>query len=120
MDKIFIHDIKIETLIGAYAWERQLKQTLIFDIEYCTEANIIANNDQIETACNYNDVGLSLIQFVQQSEYQLIETLAEKTTAMLLEKFQIPWIKLRIRKTGSLHVAKEVGIEIERTSHFEK
>lgn len=114
MDKLFIHDLKIETLIGAYDWERKVKQTITLDIEYGINAKNGASTDHIDSTCNYIDLGQVAVDFIKNSEFYLVETLAEKTAALLLEKFDIPWIKLYIRKMGTLCQAKEVGIEIVR------
>lgn len=113
-DKLFIHDLKIETIIGAYEWERKVKQWITLDIEYSIEAQIGATTDHISSTCNYIDVGQAIIAFVQHSNFYLVETLAEKLSHYLLTEFQMPWLKLRIRKMGTLSQAKEVGIEIER------
>lgn len=114
MDKLFINELKIETIIGAYDWERRVRQTIVLDIEYGIDAKDGASTDDIGSTCNYIELGQATIDFIKNSEFFLVETLAEKTTAYLLEKFNIPWIKLRIRKMGTLSQAKEVGIEIER------
>ena len=63
---------------------------------------------------NYKSVAKRLIEFVGNSEYQLVETLAERCAAIILEEFQVPWVKLRVNKQGALRGARDVGVIIER------
>ena len=114
MDKLFIHDLKIETVLGAYNWEKKLPQIITLDLEYSVDTHKAALTDHLEETCNYIEVGQAVINYIQNSQFQLVETLAEKTAEMLKQKFNISWLKLRIRKMGTLSTAKEVGIEIER------
>ncbi len=114
MDIIYIHDLRIETVIGIYDWERKIKQTVVLDIEMAGDCRKSAENDDVENTLNYKSVAKRLIEFVGSSEYQLVETLAERCAAIILEEFQVPWVKLRVNKQGALRGARDVGVIIER------
>ena len=114
MDIIYIHDLRIETVIGIFDWERKIKQTVVLDIELAGDCRKAAENDAVEDTLNYKSVAKRLIEFVGSSEYQLVETLAERSAEIIMEEFQVPWIKLRVNKKGALRSARDVGVIIER------
>lgn len=114
MDKIFISDLRIDTLVGIYDWERKIRQTVIFDIEMATDIRLAAASDNIEDTLNYKAVAKRVIEFVESSEYQLVETLVEKCASLIMEEFSVPWLRIKLNKTGALRGARDVGIIIER------
>jgi len=114
MDIIYIRELKIDAVIGIYGWERQVKQTLIFDIEMATDIRKAAATDSIEDTLNYKAVAKRLIDFVGHSEFQLIETVAERCAEIILTEFSVLWIKLQLNKKGAVRGARDVGIIIER------
>ena len=116
MDIVFITDLRIETIIGIYDWERKVKQTISLDLEMGADIRKSAETDAIEDTLNYKAVAKRLIAFVGESEYQLVETLAEKIAAIVLTEFGVPWVKLTVHKPGALRGSRDVGILIERGS----
>lgn len=114
MDIVFVEDLKIDTTIGIYDWERRIKQTLSFDLEMATDIRRSAETDAIEDTLNYKAVSKRVIAFVEASEYQLVETLAEKVAAMILDEFDVPWLRLTLHKPGAVRGARSVGVRIER------
>ena len=114
MDTVFINDLRIETIIGIYDWERKVRQTISLDLEMGTDIRRAAASDAIEDTLNYKAVAKRLIAFVEASEYQLVETLAEKIAAIVLEEFSVPWLKLTVHKPGAVRGSRDVGVIIER------
>ena len=114
MDTVFINDLRIETIIGIYDWERKVRQTISLDLEMGTDIRKAAATDAIEDTLNYKAVAKRLIAFVGASEYQLVETLAEKIAAIVLEEFSVPWLKLTVHKPGAVRGSRDVGVIIER------
>ena len=114
MDIIYISDLRIETVIGIYDWERKIKQTVVLDIEMAGDCRRAALSDDVADTLNYKSVAKRLIDFVGTSEYQLVETLAERCAEIIMEEFQVPWVKLRVNKRGALRGARDVGVIIER------
>jgi dihydroneopterin aldolase len=113
-DIVYIRDLKVETIIGIFDWERQIKQTVSIDIEMATDIAKAAKSDHIDDAINYKAVGKRIIQFVEESEYQLIETMVETIAQIVLKEFNVNWLRLRVSKPGALRGAKDVGLVIER------
>ena len=116
MDIVFIRDLRIETVIGIYDWERKIKQTVIFDLEMGADISRAADSDAIEDTLNYKAVSKRLIEFTEQSEFQLVETLAERCASIVMNEFQVPWVRLTLNKIGALSTARDVGVIIERGS----
>lgn len=114
MDIIYLSELRIDTVIGVYDWERQTKQTIILDIQMGTDISKAAGSDAIEDTINYKAVAKRLFAFVGESEFELVETLAERITEILLNEFNIPWVRLQLNKQGALRGVRDVGIIIER------
>ena len=116
MDIVFINELRIETIIGIYDWERKVKQTISLDLEMGTDIKKSAATDAIDDTLNYKAVAKRLIAFVEDSEYQLVETLAEKIAGIVLSEFNVPWLKLTVHKPGAVRGSRDVGVIIERGS----
>jgi len=116
-DIVYIRELEVKTIIGIYDWERQIKQTVSIDIEMATDIAKAAASDNIEDALNYKAVGKRIIGFVEASEYQLVETMAEQISAIILDEFPVEWLRLRVSKPGALRGAKDVGLVIERVKN---
>jgi dihydroneopterin aldolase len=114
MDTVFLRDLKIDTVIGIYGWERRVRQTLIFDLEMSADVAKAAKTDKIEDALNYKAIAKRLQQYVGESEFELIETLAEECARIIREEFNVAWVKLTLNKKGAVRGATDVGVIIER------
>lgn len=114
MDIVFINDLRINTVIGIYEWERQVRQTISLDLEMATDIRRAAQTDDIQYALNYHAVAQRLIAFVQGSEFLLVETMAEQICQLVRDEFGVPWVKLVLRKPGAVREAQAVGLIIER------
>ena len=114
MDKVFIEGLEVDTLIGAYDWERGIRQCLRLDLTLGWDIRPAAQNDQLDKALDYAEVGKVIEQFAQTARFELVETFAERLAALLQAEFKLPWLRLRITKPGAVPTARGVGVEIER------
>jgi dihydroneopterin aldolase len=114
MDIIFLRGLRIETIIGIYDWEREIKQAVILDIEMATDIRKAASSDTISDTLDYKSVAKRLIAFVEESSFGLVETLSEEIAAIILNEFDVPWVRLTLNKKGAIRGASDVGIIIER------
>lgn len=114
MDIIYLRDLRIDTVIGIYDWERRIKQTIILDLEMATDIRKAAQTDSIADTLNYKAVAKRLIDFVSNSNFQLVETLAERVAEVVLSEFHVPWLRLQVNKQGAVRGARDVGVIIER------
>ncbi|MDO3385301.1 dihydroneopterin aldolase [Gilvimarinus sp. SDUM040013] len=114
MDIVYIRDLQIQTIIGIYDWERQVRQTVSIDLEMAADIRRAAQTDDIQYALNYKAVSKRVIAHVEGREALLVESLAEEVAALVRDEFNVPWLRLRVSKPGALRGARDVGLVIER------
>jgi dihydroneopterin aldolase len=114
VDIIFLKDLKAECVIGVWGWERQMRQRVSIDLEMGTDIKRAAASDKLEDTLNYKAVAKRVIAFVEGSEFNLIETLAERIAGLLLEEFDIPWCRVTLDKGGAVRGSRSVGVVVER------
>lgn len=114
MDKIFISDLRIETVIGIYDWERKIRQPVSIDLEMASDIRKAAGSDSIEDTLDYKAVAKRLIAFVGDAEFQLVETLAERVAMIVIDEFAVPWVHVRLSKPGAVRGSRDVGVDIVR------
>ncbi len=114
MDVIFLRDLRVETVIGIYDWERRIRQIVAIDLEMGVDIRKAAASDAIEDTLNYKAVAKRLISFVEESEFQLVETLAEHIAEIVTGEFAVPWVRVTLSKPGAIRGSREVGVIIER------
>lgn len=116
MDKIFLRELRVETIIGFWEWERRIKQIVSIDLEIGTDARIAATSDAVTGTLNYERLAKRLVEFVSESQYQMVEALATAIGGIVIHEFGAPWVKVSVAKPGAIPAAREVGIVIERTA----
>lgn len=117
MDKVFIKGLHIQTTIGFFQWEKEIKQTLVIDLAMAWDTAKAAINDELAKTLDYAEISTDIETFANENPVDLLETLAERMAAFLMAKYHIPWLQLKIGKPGAVHNADSVGVEIER-GHF--
>ena len=114
MDVVFIEDLRIETVIGIYDWERKIRQTITLDLGMAFDNRKPAASDKIEDTLDYKKVAKRLIAFVEESHFELVETLAERCADIVRDEFGVAWLRLKLSKPGAVTGSKAVGVAIER------
>jgi dihydroneopterin aldolase len=114
MDTVFIEDLRIETVIGIYDWERQIRQVVALDLEMAFDNRRPAATDRIADTLDYKAVSKRLIAFVEGASFELVETLAERCADIVRTEFGVPWLRLRLAKPGAVRGSRAVGVVIER------
>lgn len=114
MDRVFIDGLEIETIIGIYDWEREVKQLVRLDLQMAWDNQPAAQSEDITKALNYKAVCDRLIDFIAGSEFLLVETMAENVADILMKEFNVPWLQLKLAKPTAIPQARGVGVMIER------
>jgi dihydroneopterin aldolase len=114
MDIVFLRGLRIETVIGIYDWEKEVRQPVILDLEMSADVAKAAASDRIEDALNYKAVSKRLKQFVTEGRFELVETLAERCAEIIRSEFGVAWVRLSVNKIGAVSDARDVGVIIER------
>ncbi len=114
MDIVYIRNLRIDTIIGIFDWEREVRQTVSLDLEMGTDISRAASTENIQFALDYKAVSDRLLDFIGNSEFLLVETMAEQVASIIMTEFQVPWLRLRVGKPGAISQAEDVGVLIER------
>ncbi|MDJ0698597.1 MAG: dihydroneopterin aldolase [Woeseiaceae bacterium] len=114
MDKIFLHDLEVDTVIGIWDWERKIRQKVVIDLDMSADIAKAAATDSVEDTLNYKNVAKRVQQFVRDSSFQLVETLAERIAGIVTDEFGVVWVRVRVNKPGAIRGARDVGVIIER------
>ena len=114
MDRIFIKNLTVETIIGIYDFERVTPQRVTLDLEMSADVAQAASTEDIDSTLNYKTLSETLTQFLQDSSFQLIETMAERVTEIVRNDFGVQWVKLTLHKPDALPGEIDVGVIIER------
>ncbi len=116
MDKIFLRDLRVEAVIGVWEWERRIKQAVSIDLEIGTDVRKAAQTDSIDSALDYKRIAKRVIEYVSNSKFQLVESLAEAVATIVVTEFDTGWVQVSIAKPGAIEGSREVGIVITRTA----
>ena len=116
MDKVHIQGLSIQTTIGFFEWEKQIKQTLVIDVAMGWNTALAAENDELAKTLDYAKISEEIAGFANDNPVDLIETLAERMAKFLMETYHMPWLKLKVAKPNAVHNAFTVAVEIERGS----
>ncbi|MCL1092720.1 dihydroneopterin aldolase [Shewanella kaireitica] len=114
MDKVLIRELKIETVIGIYEWEKQIHQTLLLDLDMAWDNRLAAASDSYDNALCYETVSNRLTALITEKPIELIETVAEMVATCVMSEFNVPWVKVKVMKPGAVPTAQAVGVVIER------
>ena len=115
-DVIFIEDLRVETVIGIYEWEREIRQAVSLDLQMRFDIRKAGETDAIGDTLDYKSVAKRLIHFIEDSEFQLVEALAERCAAIVLAEVPVTWLRLKLSKPGAVRGSSAVGVLIERSS----
>jgi len=114
LDRVFIEGLEVDTVIGAYDWERGIRQCLRLDLTFAWDNRPAAAGDDLSLALDYASVSARIQAFAEQAQFQLVETFAERLAHELMDEFKITWLRLKVTKPGAVPAAIGVGVEIER------
>jgi 7,8-dihydroneopterin aldolase/epimerase/oxygenase len=114
-DRIFLHGLTTECIIGFIDWERRVKQTVELDIELPVDCRRAADSDEVADTLDYKKVAKRVLAFVEASEFKLVETLAHRLALTILEEFALAWVRITLNKPGAIRNSRDVGVVIERT-----
>src|ERR1700752_4504003 len=114
-DRIFLHGLTGECIIGFIDWERRVKQTVVLDIELPVDCRRASLSDEVADTLDYKQVAKRVLAFVAASEFKLVETLAHRVALLILEEFALEWVRVALNKPGAIRSSRDVGVVIERT-----
>ncbi len=117
MDKVFVQGLEVLTTIGAYEWEKSIKQKIRFDLEMRHDNRPAALDDDLDKALDYAALSQKVMHHAEQNHVELVETMAEQVAQLILAEFPVHSVKVRLTKPDAVANAAGVGVEIERFAH---
>lgn len=114
-DTVSIRDLSVSAVIGAYDWERDVEQTLVFNVDMATDMSRAAASDRLEDALNYAAVAALITEVVRDGRFQLIETAASRVAERLLGDFGLRWLRVEVIKPRPAE-GFSAAITIERSA----
>lgn len=114
MDIIFLHEYKLDIVIGIYAWERHLPQTVQLDIDIGLPNSQASNTDRVEDTIDYGKVVQAIQASVLAQHFDLLESFTEHIAQLIKTDFGAPWVRVCVTKLGMMSNIKRVGLCIER------
>jgi dihydroneopterin aldolase len=107
---------RVDCIVGIYEHERTVRQPVIVDVELDYDFAAAAASDAIADAVDYDGIARSIAALAERRGFQLIETMAEETAAMLLAQVPVATrVKLEIRKPAAVPAAACSFVRVERT-----
>jgi dihydroneopterin aldolase/2-amino-4-hydroxy-6-hydroxymethyldihydropteridine diphosphokinase len=113
-DYIVLTGLKISCIIGIFDWERKKKQDVLIDLKIPCDVYKASQKDNIADAVDYKKIAKTAIAFVEKSDFQLVETLAEKLADLLMKTFRLAEIELSVSKPAAIRGSQNVGVKINR------
>jgi len=114
-DRIFLHGLTVECIIGFIDWERRVRQTVVVDLEMPVDCARAAASDEVADTLDYKKVAKRALEFIGASEFRLVETLAHRLALVILAEFGVEWVRVSLNKPGAIRNSRDVGVMIERT-----
>ena len=114
-DRIFLHGLSAECIIGFIDWERRVRQTVVLDIELPVDCRQASLSDEVADTLDYKKVAKRVLGYIEATEFKLVETLAHRVALLILAEFPVEWVRISLNKPGAIRNSRDVGVVIERT-----
>jgi len=114
-DTVFLRGLEIDCIIGVFDWEREQKQKVIVDLDMEVDIRPAARDDDLAKAVDWKEVTKTILGFVGESSFELVESLAERVAELVVTRFEVPRVRVRIEKPGAVRYSSTVGVAIVRT-----
>jgi len=116
VDKIEIRDLALRTFVGIYPHEKEKKQDVVLNITLEADLSKAGKSDDISDTVDYKTVKNQIVEWVESSQFNLVEHLAEGTAALCLKHAGVKKVIVTVDKPGALRYARSVAVTIERTA----
>ncbi len=113
-DVLLIKDLLVRCVIGVHDWERKDRQDVVINIEIGADCSSAGRSDDLGDAVDYRAITKRILEAAEESEYFLVEALAERVASICMEDERVDRVRVRVEKPGALRFARSVGVAIER------
>src|SRR3990172_7285707 len=98
MDRIIIRDLLVRCIIGLNDDERREKQDVIINVTMYADLSRAGRSDKFEETIDYRSVKKDIFKAVVDSEYFLIEALAERIAGICLKPEGVKTVTVTVDK----------------------
>src|SRR5690606_4519701 len=102
MDIITLDEIEVKTLIGVYDYEQQMPQKLIISLAFGLKNLKAQESDALNDTVDYAKVHQTVLYFAEKEHHQLLERFANTLSDTLISEFNLPWLKMTVKKPAAL------------------
>lgn len=111
-DTVSVRDLSVSAVIGAYDWEREIEQTLVFNVDMAADVARAAATDQLANApVDYAAAAVLIAAVVREGKFKLIETAAQRVAERLLAGFPLTWVRVEVLKPRPEGFSAAITIE---------
>ena len=111
---VFVHGLVLSCIIGIHDHEREVPQRVRINIDMAVQEGDEKLSDNIASVVCYDKITSGIRDIVNTSKVKLVETLAEKISAMCLRDDRVRSVRVRVEKLDIFEDATSAGVEIER------
>lgn len=113
MDRVLIEALQCEARVGVTEQERSRPQRVLVDVELELPLKEAGLHDRMDKTLDYQAVAEVVKAEIEGGTFRLVEALAERAAARLIQQFGPRQVRIRVRKF-SLPDAHAVAVEIVR------
>lgn len=113
-DKVVIEGLSVMTTVGVYDWEQHMQQKVVLDVIMDWNNKLAGKSDNINDCLNYAEVSQTIVNFLNNNRFFLIEKIAEEVAELVMSHFLISKVKIKVSKPGAVATANNVAVIIER------
>jgi D-erythro-7,8-dihydroneopterin triphosphate epimerase len=114
MDRILIRELTARCIIGLRPEERDTKQDIVVSLTLSTDLSRAGKSDLLDDSIDYRAIKKHVLALMEQSQFHLIEALAEAIAQTCLEIAGVEEVRVTVDKPGALRFARSVAVEIVR------
>ncbi len=119
MDIIRINNLRVQAIVGCNAHERTKVQPLRITVSIVFDTWNAAATDDLRNTINYDDLAKRITAMVEQSEFMLIETMAQHVADIVLMDERVLEVTVDIVKPEAMENADSAEVIITRSRNNE-
>lgn len=108
-----IEDLRVDTVIGVYDWERDLRQRLLVSMEIYYDVRKAAQTDCLADTMDYDTLARAIRARAENQSFQLIESLAMDVLAEVMSRPGVTRATINVCKPGAIKDAEYVEVEVD-------
>lgn len=114
LDRLHIRDLTARCVVGVFPEERRRRQDVIINVTMHADLRAACETDRLEDSVDYKGVKKRVLDEVESSSCYLLERLAERIAAVVLQESRVRRVDVSIQKPGALRYARCAEVEITR------